>query len=93
MDSLRGDDAVCRWGGEEFLIVVDGNKKITADVAERIRTKINELVINTHGRTISVTMTFGVAESIPGYNIEKLVEIADENLYKGKQNGKNQVVC
>jgi diguanylate cyclase (GGDEF)-like protein len=92
MDSLRGDDCVCRWGGEEFLVVVDGNKKISVDVAERIRAKINDLVIKTHGREISVTMTFGIAESIPGYNIEKLVEIADEKLYQGKQNGKNQVV-
>ena len=92
MNSLRENDIVCRWGGEEFLIIVDGNKRVTIDVAERIRTMIEDLVVVTHGYTIKITMTFGVTESTPGLAIDKLVEIADERLYKGKQNGKNQVV-
>ena len=91
-NSLRENDVVCRWGGEEFLIVVDGNKRVTIDVAERIRTMIEDMVVVSHGYTIKITMTFGVTESTPGLPIEKLVEIADERLYKGKQNGKNQVV-
>ena len=40
---------------------------------------------------ISVSMTFGVSESLPGLSADKLVQIADDNLYKGKKNGKNQV--
>ena len=38
-------------------------------------------------------MTFGVCEYVTGYRIEKLIKIADDNLYEGKRNGKNQVVC
>jgi len=92
MSSLRDNDVVCRWGGEEFLIAIDGNRKITMDVAERIRGMIEDMVVISHGYTIKITMTFGVTESIPGLPVDKLVEIADTRLYKGKQNGKNQVV-
>ena len=80
MSSLRENDVVCRWGGEEFLIAIDGNKMI------------EDMVVVSHGYSIKITMTFGVCESIPGLNVDKLVEIADQRLYKGKQNGKNQVV-
>ncbi|MBR3040494.1 MAG: GGDEF domain-containing protein [Lachnospiraceae bacterium] len=92
MSSLRENDVVCRWGGEEFLIAIEGNKRITHDVAERIRVMIEDMVVVSHGYSIKITMTFGVCESIPGLSIDKLVEIADERLYHGKQNGKNQVV-
>ena len=92
MSSLRENDVVCRWGGEEFLIAIDGNKKVTMDVAERIRTMIEDMVVVSHGYSIKITMTFGVCESTPGLSVDKLVEIADQRLYKGKQNGKNQVV-
>ena len=92
MSSLRENDVVCRWGGEEFLIAIDGNKKVTIDVAERIRTMIEDMVVVSHGYSIKITMTFGICESTPGLSVDKLVEIADQRLYKGKQNGKNQVV-
>ncbi len=91
-NALRGDDCVCRWGGEEFLVVINGNHQITSDVAERIRKRIEELTIETGEHKLKVTMTFGVSESIPGLKVEKLIQIADERLYKGKQNGKNCVV-
>ena len=91
--STRDDDYVCRWGGEEFLIIINGNKKITKDVAERMRQTISEIEIPFGKETVHITMTFGITESIPGYSVDKLIAIADENLYKGKQNGKNQVVA
>ena len=91
-NALRGDDCVCRWGGEEFLVIVNGNHQVTADVAERIRKRIENLTIDTNGHKLHVTMTFGVSESIPGLRVERLIQIADERLYKGKQSGKNCVV-
>lgn len=90
--SVRDNDYVCRWGGEEFLVIIAGNKQITSDVAERMRKSIMKEVIKLDEADISITMTFGVTESTPGYTVEKLINIADENLYKGKNNGKNQVV-
>ncbi|MBO4310865.1 MAG: GGDEF domain-containing protein [Lachnospiraceae bacterium] len=90
--STRDDDFVCRWGGEEFLIIINGNKSITKDVAERMRTAVSEIGVPFGNDIIKVTMTFGVTESITGFSVDKLVSVADDNLYKGKQNGKNQVV-
>ena len=90
--STRDDDYVCRWGGEEFLVIINGNKKITKDVAERMRQTISEIEIPFGKEMVHITMTFGITESITGYSADKLIAIADENLYKGKQNGKNQVV-
>ena len=79
-------------GGEEFLVVINGNHQVTSDVAERIRKRIEDMTIETNGHQIKVTMTFGVSESIPGLRMERLIQIADERLYKGKQGGKNCVV-
>ena len=90
--ALRGDDCVCRWGGEEFLVIVNGNHQVTADVAERIRKRIEALTIKSNGYELKITMTFGISESIPGLRVERLIQIADERLYKGKQDGKNCVV-
>lgn len=90
---LRGNDHVCRWGGEEMLLLINNDGKIAAQVAERIRSALENSPITTKdGDKITVTMTFGVTGYIPGFNINKLIKITDENLYKGKRNGKNQVV-
>lgn len=91
-NALRGDDCVCRWGGEEFLVIINGNHHVTGEVAERIRKRIEELSIETGGHSLKVTMTFGISESIPGLRVERLIQIADERLYKGKQSGKNCVI-
>lgn len=90
---LRGNDHVCRWGGEEMLLLISNNGKVAIQVAERIRQALENSPITTKdGNKITVTMTFGVTGYIPGFNINKLIKITDENLYKGKRNGKNQVV-
>lgn len=92
-NQLRGNDYVCRWGGEEMLLLISNNGKIATQVAERIRQALENTPITTKdGDKITVTMTFGVTGYIPGFNINKLIKITDENLYRGKRNGKNQVV-
>ena len=89
---VRDGDAICRWGGEEFLILIQGNMSTAAVVGERIRTMIEEEVISYHNEKIPFTITFGVSTYVPGYRMETLIHKADECLYNGKQNGKNQVV-
>ncbi len=91
-DSVREEDAVCRWGGEEILILVHDSLNLAANAAERIRKNIADYHFNYEGQDINVTMTFGVSESIPGYRVEDLVQQADEHLYTGKKSGKNIVV-
>lgn len=84
---------VCRWGGEEILIIVSGNNEECLDLIERIRLTIQNQHLSFNRREINVTMTFGFADYSEDMSIEKLVSIADKRLYHGKRNGKNQVVC
>ncbi|MDE6531244.1 MAG: GGDEF domain-containing protein [Lachnospiraceae bacterium] len=91
-NSVREGDAVCRWGGEEILILVHDPLGPAANAAERIRKNIADYHFHYEGHDINVTMTFGVSESIPGYRLDALVQQADEHLYTGKKSGKNIVV-
>ena len=91
--NLRDSDYACRWGGEEFLMLIPGNLEVAVSIAERLRSEVSKLGFESEHGNFSITMTFGVCEYITGYRIEKLIKIADDNLYEGKRNGKNQVVC
>ncbi|WP_423065445.1 GGDEF domain-containing protein [Devosia sp. CN2-171] len=88
--SLRETDVVCRFGGEELVIILpDCPLERAADKAEVLRVRIEELS-NTHGAEI--TASFGVA-SLPhsGQTVADLLSAADGALYKAKQSGRNQV--
>jgi diguanylate cyclase (GGDEF)-like protein len=88
--SLRETDIVCRFGGEELVIILpDCPLERAADKAEVLRVRIEELT-NTHGTEI--TASFGVA-SLPhtSQNVGDLLSAADQALYKAKQSGRNQV--
>lgn len=81
-----------RWGGEEFLLVY------TLDFDEALK-KVEELQASVRGfdylyeaQCIKVTMTFGLAECEPGVSHEDLIKVADNRLYEGKRNGRNQIV-
>ena len=88
--SLRETDIVCRFGGEELVVILpDCPLDRAADKAEVLRLRIEELS-NTHGAEISAS--FGVA-SLPhtSQNVGDLLSAADQALYKAKQGGRNQV--
>jgi diguanylate cyclase (GGDEF)-like protein len=90
--SLRTDDRICRWGGEEFLILLANCDLTRAQkTMERIRNSIMALRIPGPNGMISCTITFGV-ECYNGQEFDKLKHQADEKLYYGKHNGKNVVI-
>ena len=89
---VRDGDTVCRWGGEEFLLLVKGNRNVATTVAERIRSRIENNIVEYEGDQIKFTMTLGISTYAPGYSLENLLTQADENLYYGKEHGRNQVV-
>lgn len=89
---LRDCDSVCRWGGEEILIIIKGDLEAAKNIAERIRLNISSSKVEHGGQAMRVTMTFGVAQAKPGDRIEHLIQQADNRLYYGKGHGKNQVV-
>lgn len=89
---VREEDCVCRWGGEEFLLLIHASIEDTTLVAKRICKDIANMMVNHEDLSLSVTMTLGVAEYETGITSRVLIDRADEKLYYGKTHGKNQVV-
>ena len=89
---IRAKDSACRWGGEEFLILISDSENIAVEVANRIRGAIDNNEFYYDGKTLHVTMTLGVSGYYSSSKVKTLIEIADKRLYKGKENGRNQVV-
>lgn len=81
---------VARWGGEEFLLLYREENPLMH--IEKLLEKIRNMEISYKGETIHITMTFGVCICKPEDTIESVIKRADEKLYQGKENGKNQVV-
>lgn len=91
-NQMRESDYVCRWGGEEILIKVDGDLYSALNIADRIRIEVANSEVNFEGKTIRVTMTFGVAQAQANLLLEDFITQADNRLYFGKENGRNRVV-
>jgi two-component system cell cycle response regulator len=90
----RAEDIVCRYGGEEFTILLpDTTVESAAILAERLRLSIAEHRLLYRDRPIGVTCSFGVA-NLRGTVPPSLIELADEALYRAKHAGRNRVeVC
>lgn len=96
-DTIRkntgSEDLICRWGGEEFVIVLFGKAYEEAlAAAEKIRAEVEGMAIPWEQATLlKGTMTLGVAEYNYAESIDECVSKADSALYRGKENGRNQV--
>lgn len=82
---------VCRWGGEEFIIL-STQKGNSIDILEKLRKNIADEQFPYDGIKIHITVTIGVNQYVSGLTTDKWISQADEKLYYGKKNGKNQVV-
>ncbi|WP_084435488.1 sensor domain-containing diguanylate cyclase [Desulfomicrobium escambiense] len=93
-NSLRAQDRVARWGGEEFVMLLkDTDAPGAAVIAERIRKAIADTPFSCGGESFRVTATFGVSAcENPCMTINDCVHVADKALYVGKDKGRNQVV-
>ncbi|MDF3034154.1 MAG: diguanylate cyclase [Alphaproteobacteria bacterium] len=96
MAGCRETDAIGRWGGEEFLLLI--NEPVSHNVfeiAERIRAKIeSENISLPASASLKTTVTIGLTSILPGSHpaLEELIHKADQALYQGKRSGRNQVV-
>ena len=91
VDALK-DDFVCRFGGEEFVIVLKSDGDSFFDKLESFRKSIEKEVIEINGTRIDITITIGATKYVNGISLEKWIELADKKMYFGKNNGKNQTV-
>ncbi len=93
---VRGEDAVCRYGGEEFCIVLpDCNVDNANLIAEKMRSKIESKGAQCIAENVEhhLTASFGVSTTTYGIrDVEELLSRADIALYKAKQGGRNCVV-
>jgi diguanylate cyclase (GGDEF)-like protein len=90
---LRGSDLKCRWGGEEFLVLLPETPLQGAcRVAETLRHEIADRGIPWAHETVSAAASFGVTQALPGeINIASIVGRADAALYRAKEEGRNTV--
>lgn len=93
---LRPFDTVCRYGGEEFVLILSETDRDGAlVVAERIRKAVESLAIVHHFSAISPVLTIsagvGVMTPAPENSIGQLITLADQALYQAKENGRNRV--
>ena len=94
--SVREHDLVCRYGGEEFLILLPSTEKEEAHaIAEDLRTSVELLKLNVQGIEIQFTISLGVSCYLGKAEIDTLehwIVDADNALYKAKKRGRNCVV-
>ena len=98
---LRLSDALARFGGEEFVVLlIDADLESATYVGERIRAGIAASMIElSHGVKVSITASVGVsslaqvpADVAPEQQATQLIEQADEALYQAKEGGRNRVI-
>ncbi len=90
--SLRREDRVSRWGGEEFLMLVqDTDESASLEVAEKIRKAVEEAPFPTSAGPLPITLSLGLALNSERDTTETVIIRADKALYQAKQNGRNRV--
>ena len=96
-NNVKGTDLAGRYGGEEFVILLPSTTISGATaLADQLRRTVQsrKLVKKSTGQDIGqITMSFGVAEFVPGESSEDFIRRADEAMYAAKHGGRNQVIA
>ena len=90
----RTSDIICRYGGEEFCVMLPGcNEKTAWNWAERIRKRFEQKPIRHENLEIGITVSFGLAERMDDTgHLDQLIERADQALLFAKESGRNRCV-
>ncbi|CVI58209.1 MULTISPECIES: PleD family two-component system response regulator [Agrobacterium] len=95
--TVRGADLACRYGGEEFVVVMpDTPMELAASVAERLRAIVEDkpFYVRSIDRELSITASLGIATSSGAFGApDEILKQADKALYEAKHAGRNRVVA
>jgi diguanylate cyclase (GGDEF)-like protein/PAS domain S-box-containing protein len=94
--SVRAEDIVCRFGGEEFVVILPmADLKASLARGERIRSKVRELAVLHQGQSLGmITVSVGVAAlPLHGTAPRELLDAADAALYRAKREGRDRVIA
>lgn len=90
--AVRTFDTIGRYGGEEFIIILENTNLVTAqEVMERMRQRVASTPINVSGTTIPVTVSAGLSALRTGDKMQSLIARADAAMYGAKESGRNKV--
>ena len=93
VESVPEECLVARWGGEEFLIIFPNmNGDEARSMLDTIRTRIKGIEFDTGSKVFSITVTYGLAEYGFDGDADAVIKEADDKLYMGKENGRDQIV-
>jgi two-component system cell cycle response regulator len=94
-ESIRLYDLACRYGGEEFAVIMPNTRLTDARVfCERVRKKMEKAAVHYDSQDIKITASIGLAQFSPARDksVADLIKRADDALYAAKQQGRNRVV-
>ncbi len=92
--SIREIDYAARFGGEEFVVLLNNTEiEQAVTIAERIRSSIEQYNFNDLAPALNVTVSIGLANFRQYHSIQETLMSADNRMYKAKQAGRNQVMC
>ena len=93
-EQLLANGFVCRWGGEEFLIVIESHTIEQAEhILQSILDTLRNQTITYHEQQIRVTMSMGLVSVKAEDEIDDILRCADQKLYEAKENGRDQIRC
>lgn len=92
-NALRESDVLCRFGGEEFLVILPGaSLKQAHQVAEKLRGSLSARAMRWEEKDVPLSASFGCAAILPGMNVSQLISAADHAMYQAKAAGRNRVM-
>ncbi|WP_157954436.1 GGDEF domain-containing protein [Saccharospirillum mangrovi] len=92
-NNLKQSDIVCRWGGEEFVLIFEKlSLARAADVVDQLRELLADRTINLDGQELTLQFSAGVAEFTGSAGFAAALQLADARVYQAKRSGRNRVV-
>lgn len=91
-ENVTGCGFAARWGGEEFLLIYETQYLDAKQKVETLAQTIRDTIFQYEENPVQVSMTIGVQEMNLEESYEKMIKLADDKLYSGKRNGRNQIV-